>query len=149
MHTSDMDDHIDKAIKKAQEDGAFDGLAGRGKPFRHLDTDPLRSVLQAQGFQARWVELDHDIQQKTEIAEQAVKRTYEWVRQSLSGGGANQRFAQDEWRKARRIFRERLEEINRLVRLYNLQVPPTIGQKFVLREEESLQRLGLTTEIDM
>lgn len=141
------DDLIDRQIKQAQEQGAFDKLPGKGKPFKHLDSDPLSSTLQAQGFTARWVELDHEIQQKTALAEQAAKRTYEWVMQSLNGGGADPEFARDEWQRARRIFRERIDEINRLVRTYNLQVPPAVGQKFILREEDELRRLGLTPEI--
>lgn len=142
------DDHIDEAIKRAQSEGVFDNLPGKGKPLTHLDSDPLNNVLQAQGFAPPWVERDHEIRQKMEIAEQAVRRTYEWVMQSWGGGSADRQFAQDEWRKARRIFRERLDEINRLIWVYNLEVPPTIGQKFVLNEEDELTRLGLTPEIE-
>jgi len=147
MTSGKFEDAVDRQIRQAQEEGSFDNLSGKGKPFKHLDTDPLAGVLQAQGFTSRWVELDHDIRQKTEIAEQAVKRTYEWVMQTLAGGSADLEFAQDEWRRARRIFRERIEEINKLIRSYNLQVPPSIGQKFILEEEEELKRLGLTAEI--
>jgi len=147
MTSGKFDDAVDRQIRQAQEDGSFDNLSGKGKPFKHLDTDPLSGVLQAQGFTSRWAEQDHDIRQKTEIAEQAVRRTYEWVMQSLAGGGADSEFARDEWRRARRIFRERLEEINKLIRTYNLQVPPAVGQKFILKEEEELKRLGLAAEI--
>jgi hypothetical protein len=146
--TRNYDDHIDEQIKKAQAEGAFDNLRGKGRPLSHLDTDPLANVLQAQGFTPRWVERDHAIRQKTEIAEQAIKRTYQWVMQSLSGGSVDRGFARDEWRRARRIFRERLDEINKLIRTYNLEVPPTVGQKFVLKEDEELQRMGLTREIE-
>jgi len=149
MNPGDSDDLIDRQIKKAQEEGTFDNLRGKGKPLTHLDTDPLNNVLQAQGFSARWVELDHEIRQRTEVAEQAVKRTYEWVMQTWSGGSASPQFAQDEWHKARRIFRDRIAEINELIKTYNLQVPPTIGQKFLLKEEEDLRQLGLTMEIEM
>ena len=149
MNPGDSDDLIDRQIKKAQEEGTFDNLRGKGRPLTHLDTDPLNNVLQAQGFSARWVELDHEIRQKVEIAEQAVKRTYEWVMQTWSSGSASRQFAQDEWHKARRIFRDRIAEINELIKTYNLQVPPTIGQKFLLKEEEELRRLGLTMEIEM
>lgn len=148
MNPVDYDDHIERQIKKAQDEGAFDKLRGKGKPLTHLDSDPLHNVLQAQGFTPRWVELDNEIRQKTVVAEQAVKRTYEWVMQTLNGGSASRRFAQEEWRKARRIFSERIAEINRLIQTYNLEVPPTVGQKFLLKEKEELQRLGLTIEID-
>ena len=139
---------IDDQIEKAREEGAFEDLPGKGKPLSHLDTDPLHQVLKAQGFRARWIELDHEIRQKTDVAEQAVKRTYEWVMQTWAGGSADRQFVQDEWHKARRIFHERVSEVNRLILNYNLQVPPQIGQRFPLKEEEVLQRLGLTLELD-
>jgi len=148
MHLGDMDDLIDQQIKKAREEGAFDGLPGEGKPFTHLDTDPLGNVLKAQGFAARWVELEHEIRQKSEIAEKAIRRTYEWVTQVRAGGNADRGFALDEWRKACEAFRERIDEINRLIRNYNLQVPPTIGQKFILKADEELKRLGLKPELE-
>lgn len=135
------EDPIDEQIKRAQEEGLFDQLSGKGRPFSHLDTDPLNNVLQAQGFASRWIELDEEIRQKRVIAEQAVKRTYEWVMQSRAGGGVDRSFAQDEWRKARRILGERLAEINQLIKLYNLQVPPQIGQKFLLKEDSLLAEL--------
>jgi hypothetical protein len=141
------DDLIERQIKHAQEEGAFDALPGAGQPFSHLGTEPLGNTLRAQGFTAHWIELDHEIRQKTAIAEQSIRRTYEWVRQSLSGGSADQQFARDEWRRARRIFRGRIEEINKLIRTYNLHVPPAIGQRFILDEEAELERLGLATEI--
>ncbi|HLF28525.1 MAG TPA: DnaJ family domain-containing protein [Anaerolineae bacterium] len=143
MSPVDSEHYVDKQIKQAQEEGAFDDLPGKGKPLTHLHTDPLHQVLQAQGFTTRWLELEHEIRQKTEVAEQGIKRTYEWVMQTWSGGSADRHFAQDEWRKARRIFRERVAEINRLIRNYNLQAPPTIGQKFPMQEEALLvERLG-------
>ena len=149
MNPHDLDDFIDRRIKQAQEEGTFENLPGKGKPLTHLDSDPLNSVLKAQGFTTRWIDLDHDIRQKTEIAEQAVKRTYEWIMQTWSAGSADRGFAQEEWRKARRIFRQRLDEINQLIKSYNLQVPSTIGQKFSLKEEEELRRLGLTIEMQL
>ena len=139
------DDHIDEQIKKAQEEGTFDNLRGKGKPLTHLDSDPLLDVLRAQGFTPRWVDLDQDIRQKTAIAEQAIRRTHEWMMERQSGG-ADRAFVHDEWRKARRIFHERIDVINKAIRTYNLIVPPTVGQKFVLNEEEELQRMGLTAD---
>jgi hypothetical protein len=144
---ADFEKSVDEQIERAREQGGFDNLPGAGKPLKHLDTHPLQAVLKAQGFTPRWVDLDHEIRQKTEVAEQSVRRTYEWVMQTLSGGSADPAFARDEWHRARRIFRERIDGINKLIRTYNLQVPSTVGQKFLLREEDELQRLGLTTEI--
>jgi len=148
MRAEPLENAVDEQIRRAQASGSFDDLPGAGKPLTHLDTDPLRQVLKAQGFATRWLELDYEIQQKMAVAEQAIRRTYEWAMHTWAGGTADRRFAQDEWRKARCIFRDRLVEINKLIRDYNLLVPPQIGQKFVLNESDELERLGLAHGLD-
>ncbi|HZY46140.1 MAG TPA: DUF1992 domain-containing protein, partial [Anaerolineae bacterium] len=97
---------IDEQIQKAQQAGEFDRLRGKGKPFTHLDSDPLRHLLDAQGFTPHWLEADHEIQRKIELAEQAIKRTYEWVMELWSSGSADRHFAREEWRRALKIFDE-------------------------------------------
>ena len=77
---------IEDQIQKAQQDGQFDNLRGQGKPFTHLDTDAFEQLVREQGFRPHFVELDHEIRAKTEIARQAVRRTYEWVIQARDGG---------------------------------------------------------------
>jgi len=106
MRLSEMDDLVSKQIKQAQDEGKFDNLPGKGRPFQHLDTHPLGSVLKAQGFTARWAELDQEIQERTESAESALRRTHEWAAQSLASAGVDRGFVQDEWRKARHAYRE-------------------------------------------
>lgn len=150
MDPRDQEHYIDRIIRKAREVGEFDNLPGKGKPFTHLDTDPLGQVLQAQGFVPRWLELDQDIQHKIEIAEQSVKRSWEWARQTWSSGSAaDQRFAESEWQEAQRVFGERLEEINKLITILNLELPPALRhlQKIPLKLQDQLQRLGLSDRL--
>ena len=141
---------VEDQIQKAQQQGAFDHLRGQGKPFTHLDTDALEQLVQAQGFRPHFVELDHEIRAKTEIARQAVQRTAEWVREALDSGSIDRRYARDEWRQALRIFDQRLAEINRLIRSFNLELPEPLRhlQKFPLKREEELQKLGLALKPD-
>ena len=68
-----------------------------------------------------------EIRAKIEIARQAVKRTYEWVMQAWNGGSVDRHYAQDEWRKAQRIFSQRLAEINKLISTFNLELPERCG----------------------
>ena len=145
MPANESDHYIDRIIQAAQADGEFDRLRGTGQPLTHLDSDPLNHLLDAQGFTPHWLELDHEIRQKIEIAEQLVRRTYEWVMQTWNGGGVDRRFAQDEWRKARHIFAERINEINQLIKTFNLELPEAMRhlQKFPLKKDEELARLGL------
>lgn len=141
---------IEDQIQQAQQDGKFDNLRGQGKPFSHLDTDALVQLVKEQGFRPHFVELDAEIRAKTEIARQAVRRTYEWVMQARGGGSIDRHYAQDEWRKALHIFDQRLAEINKLIKTFNLELPEPLRhtQKFPLKRDEELQRLGLMTTPD-
>jgi len=142
--------NIEDHIQKAQQDGEFDNLRGQGRPFTHLDTDVFDHLVKEQGFRPHWVELDAEIRAKTEIARQAVKRTYEWVMQAWSGGSVDRHYAQDEWHKAQRIFSQRLAEINKLISTFNLELPEALRhlQKFPLKRDEELKRLGLVIKLE-
>ncbi len=142
--------NVEDQIQKAQQDGKFDNLRGQGKPFTHLDTDAVEQLVKEQGFRPHFVELDAEIRAKTEIARQAVRRTYEWVRQARSGGSVDRQYAQDEWRKALRIFDERLAEINKLIKTFNLELPEALrqSQKFPLKRDEELQKMNLIVKLD-
>jgi hypothetical protein len=141
---------IEDQIQKAREEGKFDNLRGKGKPLTHLDTDPFEQLVKEQGFRPHFVELDQEIRAKTEIARQAVRRTYEWVMQARGSGSVDRRYAQDEWHKALHIFEQRLAEINQLIKSFNLELPEALRhtQKFPLKRDEELQRLGLTASLD-
>jgi Domain of unknown function (DUF1992) len=140
---------IDEQIQKAQQNGEFDQLRGTGKPFTHLDSDPLRHLLDAQGFTPHWLEGDHEIQRKIELAEQAVKRTYEWVMELWSSGSADRHFAQEEWRRALQIFNERITGINIQIKSFNLELPEAVRhlQRFPIKREEVFKRLGLKNQL--
>ncbi len=137
---------IEEHIQKAQEAGEFDQLRGKGKPFTHLDTDPFEHLTQEQGVTPRWLDKEHEIRAKIEVARQAVTRTYEWVMQTWGSGSVDRRYAHDEWQKAQHIFAQRLDEINALIRAFNLDLPEPLRhlQRFPLKIDEELTRLGLT-----
>ncbi len=137
-------------IQKAQQDGQFDNLRGQGKPFTHLDTDAFEQLAKEQGFRPHFVELEAEIRARTELARQAVRRTYEWVMEARGGGSVDRRYARDEWNKALRIFDQRLTEINQLIQSFNLELPEALRhtQKFPLKRDEELQKLGLTVKLD-
>jgi hypothetical protein len=141
---------IEDQIQQALQDGKFDNLRGQGKPFSHLDTDALEQLVQEQGFRPHFVELEAEIRAKTEIARQAVRRTYEWVLQARGGGSVDRRYAQDEWRQALHIFDQRLAEINKLIRTFNLELPEALRhtQKFPLKRDEELQKMNLIAKLD-
>ena len=142
--------NVEDQIQKAQQDGQFDNLRGRGKPLTHLDTNAFEQLVKEQGFRPHFVELDAEIRARIEVARQAVRRTFEWVMQARAGGSVDRHYAQDEWRKALRIFDQRLAEINQLIQTFNLELPEPLRhlQRFPLKREEELQKLGLVFKLD-
>jgi DnaJ family protein C protein 28 len=142
--------NVEDQIQKAQQDGQFDNLRGRGKPLTHLDTDAFEQLVKDQGFRPHFVELDAEIRARIEVARQAVRRTYEWVMQARAGGSVDRHYARDEWRKALGIFDQRLAEINQLIQTFNLELPEPLRhlQRFPLKREEELQKLGLMFKLD-
>ncbi len=142
--------NVEDQIQKAQQDGQFDNLRGRGKPLAHLDADAFEQLVKEQGFRPHFVELDAEIRARIEVARQAVRRTYEWVMQARAGGSVDRHYAQDEWRKALSIFDQRLAEINQLIQTFNLELPEPLRhlQRFPLKREEELQKLGLVYPLD-
>lgn len=141
--------NIEDHIQHAQEAGEFNQLRGRGKPFTHLDRDPFAHLVDEQGFVPHWLEIERDIRTWIEIARQSIARTYEWVLSALNGGSVDRLYARDEWTKARRIFDQRLAEINQLIKTLNLALPEPLRhlQRFPLNAEEELRRMGLTKSI--
>ena len=142
--------NVEDQIQKAQQDGQFDNLRGRGKPLTHLDSNAFEQLVKEQGFRPHFVELDAEIRARIEVARQAVRRTYEWVMQARAGGSVDRHYAQDEWRKALSIFDRRLAEINQLIQTFNLELPEPLRhlQRFPLKREEELQKLGLVFKLD-
>ena len=141
----DIEDQIQKAI----HEGQLNNLRGQGKPFTHLDSDPLKHLLGEQGFVPHWVEVDREIQRKIELAEQAIKRTYEWVMELWTSGSSDRHFAQEEWRRALHIFDERSAEINAQIKLFNLELSEAVRhlQRFPIKREEVFKRLGLKSQL--
>ena len=141
---------VEDQIQKAQQDGQFNNLRGQGKPLAHLDTDAFEQLIKEQGFRPHFVELDAEIRAKSEIARQAVRRTYEWVMQARGGGSVDRQYARDEWHTALRAFDQRLAEINKLIQAFNLELPEPLRhtQKFPLKRDEELRQMGLSSKLD-
>ncbi len=140
---------IEDIIKKAQQNGEFDQLRGKGKPFTHLDSDPLKHLLGDQGFTPHWLEIDREIQQKIELAEQSIKRTYEWVMELWGSGSADRHYAREEWKRALHIFDDRIAEINAQIKSFNLELPEAMRhrQRFSIKREEEFKKLGVKGQL--
>ncbi len=108
----DWGEIVEEKIREAIARGLFDNLPGKGKPITLEDypfTPPewrlAFKILADAGFVPDWIALDNEIRERIE----------NWQKEagSLRKGDESKR----------RQLREELEEINRLIELFNLKVP--------------------------
>ena len=128
---------IDQQIREAQERGAFDGLAGQGKPL-DLALNPYAQeqelafkVLRDAGYAPEWIELDKTIRARSERARALLVRRWEWRRERFEElGQRSEPWAQAErerveggWRRAMAAFGQEVDAINKEIVDLNLKVP--------------------------
>ncbi|WP_408008680.1 DUF1992 domain-containing protein [Pseudalkalibacillus sp. A8] len=109
-------DLIGDIIKRAEQEGAFDNLKGKGKPLK-LDGDHsynpdrlLNKVMKDNNILPPWIQMDKEIERlKAELAQYSSEYN----------------------------IRKSVEEINKKIFNYNLSCPPT-AQKRKLKLEEYL-----------
>lgn len=126
----------EEIIKKAMKEGAFDNLAGKGKPL-DLQDDPLTpqewktayKLLRDNGFALPWVEERNEI---VDGIEKCCSQTREAYR------SADTRFERE---KIVSRFQEKIEAINRRIFQYNLQAPSIHFQLRLLDAKTEVSKL--------
>lgn len=116
---------IDDIIQKAQQEGKFDHLPGKGKPLR-LDGDPFvepewrlaHHMLKSSGFTLPWIEKRKEILLALETARAELTRTWAWYEEN-----PDQADAQITWQRALNLFSDRVERLNKQIIAINLEVP--------------------------
>lgn len=151
LNTSNFDDNIEEALRKAREAGQFDGLRGHGQPLRP-DFDaksPLEATLEAADYVPEWLVLAREIDARhAELAAQ-LARTHRWLVDQRAAAGdpatldAQQRiaFLDTEAARARRSFRDGIVELNTRIAELNLKVPLPRFQRFAIDADAEIARL--------
>lgn len=152
----DFDRIVEQMIRKAQEEGKFDNLRGRGKPIAWDDNpfeDPAwqlaNHLLKENGFRPDWLEDDVALREKLAQARKALARTRDWRFAELERLGARddaqakqQRLVvADEWERALGNFRQSIKQINAQIPTLNLKVPHERFQRVKLVLEDELKRV--------
>jgi hypothetical protein len=111
-------------IRESMERGEFDDLPGSGEPI-DLTESPyekpeLRSVhrlLRNAGFAPPWIEERKDIEDQLQKAYSTLSRARQLYCQT------SQDPENREWQRAIKEFRERVDQLNQRIRIYNLKAP--------------------------
>jgi DnaJ family protein C protein 28 len=133
---------IDRLIRESMERGEFDDLPGSGEPIdlaeNPYEKPELRSVhrlLRNAGFAPAWIEEQKDIDDQFQKAQSILRR----ARQLYCEGGKD--LDNPQWRRAIKEFRERVDELNQRIRIYNLKAPSTSVHKKVIDADKILSEL--------
>ncbi len=152
----DFDRIIEKLIRKAQEEGKFDNLHGKGQPLR-LDDNPFEDpaaalanrMLKENDFRPAWLEEDLSVRQELAAARRTFVRVRDWRAAELAALSGRQDVAAlqqrqlvaHEWGLAQERFRRKLAELNKAIFVNNLRVPSTQFQRVKIDVEAEFDRL--------
>lgn len=143
--------NIEDLIKKAMEEGKFDNLPGKGKKI-HLEggnphADPgwelAYGILKDAGYSLPWIETLHEIEKDIEAARATLRRNWEYY---IDSYGLSQVDREDKaiWEHARQAFKDRIEELNKRIRDYNLHVPSPRFQRLALNCDQEVRKITST-----
>jgi DnaJ family protein C protein 28 len=144
LRVSNIEEHIRKAI----EAGKFDNLPGKGRPLR-LDNNPhedpewrlAHHILREGGFTLPWIETLREIEADTENAYADLARSWVWRQSAIADREERPAQIELEWRRAKKVFCERIAAINKCIFSYNLEAPAPRFQKLPLNADREIARL--------
>ncbi len=148
----------DDQIQKAMEDGAFDNLAGEGKPFnfeqdRFVPTENRLAyrIMRDNNIQPEWIMLQKEIDHTLQTARQtlyAAARQYTHLQTQLAPNTDTESIlrrirARDDRDDAQQTFRQQIHKLNQKITEFNLKVPFShLTRDLVDAEREISQAFG-------
>ncbi len=139
--------NIEEHIRRAQQEGKFDDLPGKGKPLK-LEDDPHADpawqlafrMLKEAGYSLPWIEELKEIEADIEAARGALRIAYDW-KQRAQAEGLPGEFIHLEWERAFQTFQNRVAALNKRIRDVNLEVPNARFQRPMLDVGREVRRL--------
>lgn len=142
---------IDEQIRRAQQEGQFDNLPGKGRPLDLHDNpyeDPAWRtafrILRNSGYTLPWIETRQGIERDLQAARLALQHSWDWYH-SPAAAGLTPAGREQEWAQARTRFETALLDLNRRIRSYNLQVP---SAQFKLKPLQLEREIAVLTPPD-
>jgi hypothetical protein len=106
--------------------GHFENLKGKGKPFQWPDENPYiddsqwaaNRILKNSGFDLPWMEERKEIEEMIISARASLIRSWNYYRDVERTDDST-----DRWQRAMDAFRQRVAEVNKRIRTFNIKVP--------------------------
>jgi len=116
---------VEKSIREAIEKGELDNLPGKGEPidlvenpFEDPDLRTVHRLLRNAGFAPAWIEERKDIDAAFAAARLQLQRAWD-----LYGRSSEE---DSNWLRNVTEFREKIDELNKRIMLYNLKAPAVV-----------------------
>lgn len=140
--------NIEDLLRKAMEEGKFDNLPGKGKPLHLGETNPHANpdwevaygLIKDAGFSLPWIESIRDIEREIEEARSNLLLAWETYRYGVDQSHSSV-YVAPEWERAKQAFRDKLAELNKRIRDYNLDVPNARFQRPILNFENEVKKV--------
>lgn len=135
-----LESMAERMLREAIEAGEFDDLPGKGQPvdlrenpFEDPDLRVVHKLLREAGFAPAWIEERKDIDATFEAAGQTLTRAWKIYRPAgISPNDAA-------WERNVVEFREKVDELNRRLKLYNLKVPASVFQRSLFDADKVIE----------
>jgi DnaJ family protein C protein 28 len=142
--------NIEELLRKAIEEGKFDNLPGKGKPLHldennpHADSDYALAyhIIKEAWYTLPWIETLHEIENDLDIARQELLCAWKWRNVSISAD-LPKIYVNAEWEGALEVFQDKLDQLNKRIRDYNLEVPNLRFQRPILDFEQELKKITI------
>ncbi len=138
--------NVEDLIRKAMEEGKFDNLPGKGKkihleggnPHADPDWELAYGILKDAGYSLPWIETMREIEKDLEAARTSLQRAWAYYKNSYGVADSDDVAI---WERARLTFKNKLDELNKRIRDYNLHVPSLRFQRPALNYEQEVQKI--------
>jgi hypothetical protein len=109
-------------------------------PYAEPGQEVAEKLLEDNDFTLPWIEKGQRIERELTVARKALKRTWDWTLIARERGEEHT-FIKTEWATAQRKFREKVEEINKIIRDYNLEIPNIHFERMIINIERDIERV--------
>lgn len=138
--------NVEDLIRKAMEEGKFDNLPGKGKkihleggnPHADPDWELAYGILKEAGYSLPWIESLREIEKDIQAARTSLRRNWDYYKASYGIGDIDDAAI---WERARQVFKDKIEELNKRIRDYNLHVPSPRFQHPALNYEQEVKKI--------
>merc|ERR1711962_1649368 len=141
-----MERLVEDLIQEGMANGAFDNLAGAGKPlperppdfnpYMDFTTHKMNQILVETGFAPEWVELQKEIRLQSE----ALRKELSKCRQSLGPAPLSEKNLKA-WKEKVAKMEKNVVDINKKIQKFNLIVPSMHHQKFPVNLEKEAEKV--------